>query len=210
MTNATKLQVGTALAGLALVSALVFRTSSAAFTGTTENAGNAWAAGTVSLTDNDSGAALFSTSASTAIKKPGDTETKCIEVTYSGSITPSAAVKLYASVTDSDGGGGGTGDALKLSDNLDVVITMGAKGATCTLFGTGTSVYSGTLAAMPTTFAGGSATWTPVLTDDTTTALVDERDKVRPFQIKVTLNSAAPNDAQGDSSTAKFTWEATS
>ncbi|HEX2028875.1 MAG TPA: hypothetical protein VHF25_12845 [Nitriliruptorales bacterium] len=209
MASAHKLQFGAALAAVIFVSALVLRTSQAAFTATTENAGNAWAAGTVTLTDNDNGVALFSTSASTAIKKPGDSETKCIEVTYAGSLDPTSAIKLYAAVTDTDGAGGTGGTAAeKLSDNLDVAVTLGAKDATCASFGTGSSIYSGTLAAMPSTFAAGSSSWTPVLVDDPGTTGVDERDKVRAFRIQVTLNSGAPNDAQGDGSTANFTWEA--
>lgn len=189
-----KLRIVGIAAGLLLVSGIVLQVSSAAFTGSTDNSGNSWDAGTVTLTDNDGGTALFTATN----QKPGDTATKCIEVTYAGSITPSAAVALSAAVTESnDGTGNGLGD------DLDVVLQIGAAGSSCTLFGTGTGLYNGTLAAFNTSTTPLSSGWTPVvggLTPDTT----------RPFQFTVTLGSDTPNDAQGDGADANFTWSATS
>lgn len=198
MTRTTRLQLGATLAAVVLVSALVLRVSEAAFTATTENAANNWEAGTVTLTDNDGGSALFD-SATDGVLAPGDTiATKCIEVTYTGNVAPGAAITLAAtSITDSDGAGGDTTVASgQLSDDLDVTADMGAAGATCTTWTLGTNVYTGTLAAFTTV----QNTWTPVLGTDT----------VRAFQFTVTLGADTADDAQGDGSTATFTWTATS
>ena len=190
MTKTSKLNLIAGLLALALVSAMVLRTSSAAFTGSTENAGNSWDAGTVSLTDDDAGSALF-----TATNwKPTDTSTQCIEVTYTGSIVPSAAVQLAATVTETVVGGNGLGD------DLDVDVSLGASGTTCALWtGVGaSSIYTGTLAAM----TGASTTWTPTASGGL--------DTMRAFNITVTLGADTPNTAQGEGADATFTWSATS
>ena len=60
-----------------------------AFSSTTENPGKNIDSGTVALSDNDAGAALYDVSAA----KAGDTVERCITVTYSGDLA--ADVKLY-------------------------------------------------------------------------------------------------------------------
>jgi hypothetical protein len=60
-----------------------------AFSVTTVNSGNAFAAGTVTIGDNDAGSALYNVSN----RKPGDSVTSCIRVTYSGTLA--SDVKLY-------------------------------------------------------------------------------------------------------------------
>lgn len=177
-----------ALAAIALASAMVLQTSSAAFTDTTENAGNSWDAGTVTLTDNDSGAAMFSASGLV----PGDSSTDCIEVTYDGSVTLSSAVDLYASVTETTVDGDGLGN------DLDVVLEMGDAGTSCSLIGTPTTIYNGTLAAFNTS-GSPLGTWTPSGTDT-----------MRPFRFSVTLGDDTPDSAQGEGADATFTWSATS
>jgi hypothetical protein len=52
------------------------------FSATTQNAGNEIVAGNVALTDNDAGSAMFNVSDA----KPGDAWTRCIKVTYTGSL----------------------------------------------------------------------------------------------------------------------------
>ena len=65
----------------------------AAFSSTTSNNNNSFAAGSVSISDNDSGGAMFS---SITGQKPGveNAVDKCIRVSYSGSLD--ADVKMYA------------------------------------------------------------------------------------------------------------------
>src|SRR5258708_6951108 len=75
-----------ALVGAVLCSTMVWRTSSALFAGTTTNTSNSWATGTVSLSDDAAGTALFS-SATDGGLSGGQSITKCIKVTYGGSIT---------------------------------------------------------------------------------------------------------------------------
>ena len=64
-----------------------------AFSSTTANPGNSFTAGTVTISDNDSGSSMLSLSNA----KPGDSTTGCITTTYTGSL--SANVRLYASTT---------------------------------------------------------------------------------------------------------------
>jgi hypothetical protein len=180
------LAIGVAL--LLTVVLIAVRSTTAAFTSTTANAANSWSAGTVALTDDDSGTAMF---AATAMA-PGDAVTRCITVSYSGSVD--AAVRLYGSIT------GGTG----LGTYLNLTVERGAGGsfADCTGFVSAESVYTGTLAGFTAThtgFANGAGTWSPV-----GGAPVDTMT----YRFTTTLQD--DNAAQGLSATAAFTWEAQS
>lgn len=186
MTGILRLQIAATLAGMAMVSGLVFQTSSAAFSGTTASSGNTFTAGTVSLSDDDAAAAMFSLSN----LKPGDTSTKCIQLTYTGSLA--SAIKLYGAI------GGGTG----LGAYINLTITSGTPGtfADCSTFA-GTQIYTGTLANFATTYAnwaGGlsDANWTPTTNGQT-----------RTYRFVTTLQDN--NSAQGlTANTVSFTWEA--
>jgi hypothetical protein len=177
--------------GVALLLAVVLiavRSTTAAFTATTANAANSWSAGTVALTDDDAGTAMFTVTGLT----PGDTNTRCITVSYSGSAD--AAVRLYGSIT------GGTG----LGTYLNLTVERGAGGsfANCTGFVSAESVYSGTLAGFTSThtgFANGAGSWAPI-----GGAPVDTMT----YRFTTTLQDN--NAAQGLNATAAFTWEAQS
>lgn len=192
MSRTSKLNLLAGLLALALISAMVLRMSSAAFTGSTSNSGNSWDAGTVSLSDNDSGSAMFTA----PNMKPGDSVNGCVQVTYTGSIVPSAPVSLAAAVTEQIGSNGGNG----LGDDLDVTVSLGALGTTCALWTAvgASTAYSGTLAAM----SGASTGWTPTASGGA--------DTVRAFRFVITLGSDTPNTAQTDGADAVFTWSATS
>lgn len=84
--------VGLAVAPAAIVlaGALVWSGSNAAFTATTSNPGNNWAAGTVTLSDDDLGVAAFT--AKDIV--PGQTGQKCIVVTSKSSVA--GIVKVYS------------------------------------------------------------------------------------------------------------------
>jgi len=157
----------------------------AAFSSTTTNPGNSFAAGTVTLSDNDGGTALFNASN----QKPGDND-RCIKVTYSGTLD--AAVKLYSSAITGDGS----------AFNLTVTEGSGDVTADCTGFTAGTDVYTGTLADFDAHSAwasglaldsGGDATW---VTNDA----VSYR-----FRITVPDDNAAQGDAVDPFT---LTWEA--
>ena len=163
-----------------------------AFSDTTSNSGNQFTAGTVTLTNNDAGAAMFN---AVTGGTPGATSTdRCIKVAYTGSIS-AATVKLYT--TDSSSGA--------LAPYVDVTITPGT--------------YSGTEPAFPscTNFvpAGGGAIYTGTLDNFRTTknswangvTAVAAAGTV--YKFSYSIPSSAPNSAQGATTGAhSYTWEA--
>lgn len=169
--------------------------SYSAFTATTSNTGNTFAAGSVAIQDDDAASAMLSLSNA----KPGDSDTSCIKVKYTGSL--SATVRLYATTT-------GT-----LPQYLNVTITRGTNSApsfdSCAGFtadatdynGNGAGViYAGTLSALPTTWAAGIVD--PKAATPATWNTNDEHS----YRFVVSL--ADNNSAQTLSGTATFTWEA--
>jgi len=180
------------LAGLVVSAGVVWQASYSAFSAPTSNPTSNWAAGTVALADDDAGTALFSASG----LKPGSTGQKCIAVTSNGTLP--STVKLY-------GTGAATTNAL--SSSINVTITQGTGGTflnNCSGFtplGTGSSVFTGTLATFAsasTSFATGLGTWAPT----------GSAPETRVFQLTYTLDAAAPNSVQGGTAALGFTWEA--
>lgn len=185
-TIATRARLAAALLAVGLVAVFTVQTSLAAFSDSTANEGNAFSAGDVVLTDNDSDVAMFSASN----LKPGDSEIGCIEVTYSGSLD--ANVRVYGAVTAGDG----------LEDYLDLTIERGT--GTCAAFGTATAVWTngtngdlGTFMGSETDFASGSDNWA---------VTGGGADDVVPYRFTVVQQD--DNAAQGLSSTVSFTFEA--
>jgi hypothetical protein len=166
-----------------------------AFSATTSNDNNQFSAGSVAISDNHSGTALYDVSGAT----PGTSSPpSCIKVTYGGSLA--ATVKLYRSAFT-----GGTG----LDAYVNVAITKGTGNATdCSDFtpaATGSSVYNSTLSGIGTSFsdaaaltltnAGGGATWS------NTNAVT--------YKFVASLPSGVSNTANGKTTgTHSFTWEA--
>jgi predicted ribosomally synthesized peptide with SipW-like signal peptide len=167
-----------------------------AFSDTTDNSGNAFASGTVDLSDDDSGSAMLSLTNAA----PGASDTACINVTYNGSLP--AGVRLYGTT-------GGTG----LDQYLDVVVTRGTIASpsfdSCSGFtpdsttygypGTGV-IYQGTLQAFADSYgagvvdpmSGSPETWT--------------NGESHAYRFVVTVQDN--NGAQGKNATQTFTWEA--
>ena len=162
-----------------------------AFSSTTDNNGNTFAAGSVTIADNDAGSALYTVSNA----KPGGSTASCILLTYSGTLD--ADVKLYTSSSVN-----------AFASNVDLTVEKGTgSGAfpSCTGFSAQSTIYSGTLANFASTknsyangilaFPGAQTKWGA---GDT---LV--------YRFTVTLNAATPNSAQGGTSGShNFTWEA--
>jgi hypothetical protein len=163
-----------------------------AFSATTGNPGNQFSAGTVALADNDAGAALVSLPANA---RPGDSSTRCIRVSYSGSLA--AQVRLYASVS------GG------LADHLTLTVTRGTQASpsfpACTGFtadsgnygyGANGDVYQGKLSGLPAGYASGiadpAASWS--------------NGDARTYRYTVTVDNTPA--AQGLTASATFNWEA--
>ncbi len=169
--------------------------SYSAFTATTGNAGNSFASGTVSIEDNDSGAAMLSL----ANAKPTDADTSCIKVKYTGTLASS--VRLYGSVT-------GT-----MPSYMTLTVTRGTQASpsfdSCTGFtadatnylGAGNGViYQGNLSAFPATYGAGIVDPIPGSPESWTT------NEERIYRFTVTLQN--DNAAQGLTGGASFTWEA--
>lgn len=182
----TRVRLGAAVLAVFASFLMAFQATSAAFSSQTENAGNAFAAGTVVLTDNDGGSAMFSVTDMV----PGDTEIGCIEVTYSGSVD--SEVRVFGAATGGDG----------LEAFLDLTIERGD--GDCTTFGNSTAVWTngtdgdlGAFVAAATDYASGSDTWQPT---------GGGADDVVPYKITVTLQD--DNAAQGLTTAITFTWEA--
>ena len=178
-------------AALLISGGLIASASYSAFNATTANPTNNWTVGTVALSDDDANTAMFTASG----LKPGSTGSKCIAVTSTGSLA--STVKLYGTSPS-------TTNALSSSITLAVVQGTGGSFGACTGFtplGTGSSVYTGTLASFgssATSFATGLGTWAPTGTASET----------RVFQFTYTVDAAAPNTTQGGTAAIGFTWEA--
>jgi hypothetical protein len=163
-----------------------------AFSATTANPGNGFSAGTVTLGDDDAGAALVALPANA---KPGDSSTRCIRVSYTGSLP--AQVRLYANVS------GG------LADHLTLTVTRGTQASpsfpSCTGFtadsadygyGANGILYQGKVSGLPASYASAitdpAASWT--------------NGDARSYHYAVTVDNTPA--AQGLTASATFNWEA--
>ncbi len=170
--------------------AVVGQASYSGFSAKVSNSGSTLAAGTVVLSDDDAGSALFSLSN----LKPGSSGSRCVAVTSSGSLP--SAVKLYTTDVATTKG---------LSGYVNWTVTQGTGGtySSCTGFtalASGSSLYSGTLAGFTssaTTYATGLGSWSPSGTASET----------RTFQFAYTVSSSTPDTAQGGTSSFGLTWE---
>jgi hypothetical protein len=166
---------------------LVVTSSRAAFVAQNDNVTNQVTAAAIDLTDNDAGAAMFN---NVTGLMPGTNVDRCIDVTYSGTVDPTA-VLLYRNAAPT-----GT-----LAPYLNLTIDIGADTAdpfgTCTGFTPSATVYTGTLADFATTHTGydnGLSTWDPVGSPET-----------RTFRFRVSVQDDAA--AEGLTSTFGFSWE---
>ena len=191
MTRARKLALTAVV--LAAAVAVVGLGTYSAFSATTTNSGNAIAAGTVVLGDNDSNAAMYSVTN----QKPGDTFQQCIKVDYTGSL--SSTVKLYTTSTIGS-----------LGQYIDLQIRTGSGSPTfpgCSGFTPdGSDLYSGTLANFGSTYTS----WANGLLDagpGANTSWVNGNSVV--YRFTLTLQAGAPDAAQNTSTGSHaFTWEA--
>lgn len=163
--------------------ALVWQSSYAAFSSTTNNPTSNWTTGTVALSDDDSGSALFTATG----LKPGSTSEKCILVTSTGTLA--SAVKLYA-----------TGLTGTLGTDIDLVVEEGTPGtfSSCSTF-TGSSLYNGTVAGFAgasTSFATGVGAWAPTGSGSAS----------KTFRFTYTVKPSST--LQGATAGVGFTWEA--
>jgi predicted dehydrogenase len=174
-------------------------TSWAAFISASTNAGNKFESGTVKVEDTDSGSAMFSLSG----LKPGDTDTSCIKVTYTGSLA--STVRLY-----------GTTAGAGLDTYVGLTVTRGSYTPSepsfdsCTNFTpdattyvSGQSpgvVYAGTLQGFPDSYAGGLV--------DPTSGSPESWTTNEAHVYKVVIVMGDNRTAEGKNATQTFTWEA--
>ena len=181
-------QLGALALSFIAVSVLVVTSSRAAFVAQNENVTNQVSAAAVDLADNDSGTAMFDTVTGLM---PGATERRCIDVTYTGTVDPTA-VLLYSAGTPT-----GT-----LAPYLDLTVEVGAATGAgfrdCTGFAATGTVYTGTLAGFSTahgSYATGASTWDPGgVSPDT-----------RTFRFTLSVQDVAA--AEGLTTTFGFSWE---
>lgn len=166
---------------------LVWQTSSATFSDSTSSGGG-WSAGSVTVSDDDAGRAVFSTEQD-GLLVGGQSVTRCIKVTYTGSIVSGTQLRLYAAASGA------------LAGNLDLVVDEGAGGSfgDCAGFAATTAgLYSGTLAgfaADASSFATGVAAWSPASTP-----------QARSYRFTITVRNVPA--AQNATVAGSFTWEA--
>lgn len=184
------LPVVAALLAALFVGFLVLSSSRAVFTSATSNSGNSVSTGTVDLVDDDSGSVMFNISGMV----PGDSYTRCIRVTYQGTVANPSAVKLYS---------GGYTDSGTLDDYLNITVDEGTGGVfgNCTGFTLQNTIEpTGTLATFGTShtsYATGAGVWDPSSTPESKT-----------YRITLALPVSTPDSQQGKSITALiFTWE---
>ena len=168
---------------LLMLTVLIVSSSQAAFSDTTDNTANTFATGSVVITDDDAGSALFGVSG----MSPGTPLVGCITVTYSGTLTP-ADVRLY-----------GTSSGV-LADYLDTTIEVGNGGSygSCAGFVPASTLFSGTL----TNFSTAHTNWGTGLAGFTATTNPTSRT------LRFTVDVQNVPAAQGQSASAAFSFEA--
>ena len=182
---------------LALVGGLSVIGTFAAFSATTSNVGNQVTSGTVNIGDTDGGTgklALF-----TGANAPLATQSKCIRVTYSGTLT-AAAVKLYSSGINAAANG-----RYSLRIERGSGLAAPAADMNCTGFTTGTDAFpTADLNTLGTSYGTGvdgkasGATWAA-------NDAVDYR-----FTVTVKDGVVNGNTTSNDTGLFDFTWEARS
>lgn len=179
---------GASLAALVLSAGIVWHSAYASFSDSTPSFPVTFVTGTVVLGDDDSGSTMFALSG----LKPGAAATRCITVTSTG--TGPALVRLY---------GGSKTTSRSLSSNLTVAVQDGSGGSSgnCAGFVPSSTVYRGTLAALPTDFASGVGDWA-------TTG--NSSGESRSYQITVSMPANASTGSQAGTAGVAFTWEAQS
>lgn len=170
-----------------VASAAVIATASyAAFSDTTDNAGNAWRTGGVSLTDDLQGEALFDA----GDLVPGSTGMNCITVT--ATTTNPTTVQLYTADQSDD-------DALAQYVGMTIERGSLATAGDCATFTAESTVHDGSLGDLltKTSFGTGVGDWAPSVGESATT-----------YRFSYDLADDAPNTTQNSEAGTTFVWEA--
>lgn len=173
----------------AAVALLVLALSStwSAFTSTTSNSGNSFEAGTIAITDDDAGTAMFAVGG----LLPGDSVQRCINVTNAGSTA-------FTSVALAGAPSGALASALHLTIDRGTGAAGGAGSGCAGFSAVASAIIDTTLDAVPTTVS-------PLVDTSSWNA-----GATRSYRFTVTLDAAAGNAMQGATAAADFTWQASS
>ncbi len=182
------------LAVVGVVASLAALGVFSAFSSQTENPGNEVKAGTVVLADNDAGSAAYNIQNA----KPGDTDERCIRVSYTGSLD--ATVKMYTPTAIG-----------ALGPHVTLEVTPGTQltpNPDCTGFvaDVGGAIFNNTLSSFASThntFGNGLADNPGVL------ATKWANGDAVVYRVRATLASNAPDSAQGNTTGEHvIRWEA--
>ena len=162
-----------------------------AFSATTVNAGDSFAAGTVVISDNAANAAMYTITGA----KPNDVVVRCIRVTYAGSLA--STVRLYTNTPVN-----AFGQYVSLS--IDKGTMPGATTfPNCTGFTSEANIFSGTLSG----FAAGNTNWaTGAAANPGVQTQWNQNDSLV-YQFTLTMQDN-PLATGGTSGVHSFTWEA--
>lgn len=184
------IMLGTTPVAVLLAGLMVWQGTNAAFSADTRNIGNNWATGSVTLTDDDAGVAMFSVQNVV----PGQSGSKCIVVT--GTPTVPSTVKTYVQSMQADG----------LENNVFVSMQQGSGGSfgDCTGFvAAGDTAPSMTLvtAATYNSFANGVLPWS-----------LSAGSSSKTYKISWTFDTGALDQVgidalQGKSASINIEWE---
>ncbi|SDG31162.1 hypothetical protein SAMN05660324_2341 [Klenkia brasiliensis] len=184
--NGLTIQLAAVALTFLLVALLVASSSYAAFVATTDNTADTVTSGGVALSDNDSGSAMF---ASEGPLTPGNNLSRCIDVTYTGTVNPGPVYLYSAGVT----GDAGTYFNLTVEVGPDTADAFG----NCSSFSATSTLYTGTIAAFQSSknsYATGISTWDPAASGETRT-------------FRFTVSVANDQNAQNRTTNFGFTWE---
>jgi hypothetical protein len=177
------------LAVVGVLAALAGVGAFSVFSDFTDNDNNEVSAGTVDISDNDAGSALYSVTNA----KPGQASpAKCIRVDYTGSLP--ADVKLYTPSTI-----GALGPYVNLKVEAGTQTTFNSN---CTGFTAQQTLFDAALSTFPTSYAGGVA-------DNPGSETSWDNGESVVYRVTASLSSSTPNAQQG-ATTGLHTlrWEA--
>lgn len=193
--------------GVVASGALVWNASYAAFTAQTDNSGNTWQSGQVSITDNDEGVAFWSLE-NEGYLAPGDTGTKCITVTYAGNVQADIVFDVSGTATNT------FGEALDFK--VDLLQGAPQEGITYDLANeiSEDCIYSGSGVISPTNLYNADLTGL-LANGDIDPSFPAAPGSTRTYQITWTVTEGseaeALSDAQEDeTANASFVWTANS
>lgn len=187
MARTLSLKVLASIAALSLFGAVGAWGTYSAFTDTTQSSGSTFSSGTVHITDDDAGSAMFALTGMV----PGVQAIKCINVTNGGDV-PFANVALSAATS------GALAGALQVTIDKGTGATGGAASSCGSFVSSAAGIVSGLLNALPT----GAAPF-----DDSSAWAVGA---TRSYRVAVKLDPLAAGTLQGKTASLDLTWTASS